>query len=695
MPRWTARVLSVLGVLCLVLGILAGVLNREVADGGAFAAHADAVRADPEVAHQLAVRLTDRILEIDPELVALRPLVESTASTVIASDALGPVVRSVLEPLHDAMVSNDQDQVVLRIADVAAVLVAALREIAPDVGARIPDDLEVTLAEIGGQQLTSELIETAQVVSLLSWLLPLVGVLLLAGAGLLRRRTWDSALRAVGTGALVVVAVLVVANVVTGVVLAAVAGDDLSGALTLAIWDELDDPLWRTTAVVGALGLLASLVAAPEARQSPASLAARGRELAIGTATPRVTALRGAALLTVGVLLAVRPLQVFAALLVGLGLVVALAGLVEVGRALVTYLERVAPRPGHAYRTLLRGTAAALVVGLVAGTLLLGGWPTQSPYPVSRVDDRGCNGHVDLCDRRFNEIAQVATHNSMSAVDESGWFLGEQPTGVMGQLEDGVRVFLIDSWYGQTTDREGVVATAEENRSSALEEAEETYGEAVVQSALRVRSALSLDPTGPPEPYLCHALCELGSTAWTPLMGEVEEWLEANPREVVTFFIQDEVSPEDTAAVFEDAGLLPFVHTPERGKPWPTLAEMIDSGKRVLVLHENTSGGDEYPWILDGTVWSQDTPYSFESPKDFSCELFRGRAVAPLFLVNHWLSNFTTRVANAQRVNAEDVLLPRLEKCWRERGQIPNFVAVDHYNLGDVQGAVDEINGVA
>ncbi|WP_166137973.1 PI-PLC domain-containing protein [Nocardioides ochotonae] len=692
--RWLARGLTVLGVLCLFVGMLAGVVNREVVDGSEFARHADAVRSDPAVARHLGVALTDEVLEAEPELAAVRPLVESTASAIIASDALGPVVRSVLEPLHGALVSTDQDQVVLRIADVAAVLVTALREVAPDAGARIPDDLEVTLSAFGGQDFTTDLIEAAQAIALLAWLLPLLGVLLLAAAGWLRLRTWDSALRRVGEGALLVVALLVVGNVVTGALLGARAGDGLSGALVLAIWDELDDSLWRTTAVVGAVALLTVLVSTPEARQSPAALAARGRELALGTGTPRMTAARGAAVLGGGLLLVVRPLQVLAVALVALGVALVLYGLLELGRSFITYLDRVSPRPGHAHGRLLRVVAGGLAALLIAGTLVLGGWPAGTRYPAASRPDPGCNGHVELCDRRYDEIAQVATHNSMAAVDEPGWFLGEQPTGVIGQLEDGVRVFLIDSWYGQTTDREGVIATAEDGRDAALAEARELYGAAVVESALRVRSALSLEPTGEPEPYLCHALCELGSTAWTPLMSEVEEWLEANPRQVLTFFIQDEVSPEDTAKVFDDAGLLPSVYTPERGEPWPTLAEMSESGQRVVVLHENVGGGDEYPWIIDATIWSQDTPYSFASPSDFTCELFRGRATAPLFLVNHWLSGFATKVASASRVNSEDVLLPRLEQCWRERGQIPNFVAVDHYDLGDVQGAVDAINGV-
>jgi hypothetical protein len=84
--------------------------------------------------------------------------------------------------------------------------------------------------------------------------------------------------------------------------------------------------------------------------------------------------------------------------------------------------------------------------------------------------------------------------------------------------------------------------------------------------------------------------------------------------------------------------LLPFVHTQRSGEPWPTLGQMIDSGKRVVVLMENHGGGATYPWLLPGFDWVQDTPYDFASASAFSCARLRGRPSSPLLLVNHWLN---------------------------------------------------------
>ncbi|MBA2952214.1 hypothetical protein GON03_19540 [Nocardioides sp. MAH-18] len=317
--------------------------------------------------------------------------------------------------------------------------------------------------------------------------------------------------------------------------------------------------------------------------------------------------------------------------------------------------------------------------------------PTTSTAPTT--PEGACNGHVELCDRAYDAVAQLATHNSMAAAAEPGWFFAEQPDGIIEQLDHGVRVLLVDSWYGQSTDRPGVVATAGQSRAEAVREARGQWGEVAVRAALRAQGATGLAPRGPVRPYLCHAMCELGSTVWERSLRDLKAWLDAHPREVVTMFVQDEVTPEDTAAVVEDAGLLPYVtDPPEDG--WPTLGEMVDSGQRLVVLMENHGGGAAYPWLLQGFDWVQDTPYLFTDPAEFSCEPNRGEPDASIFLVNHWIKSKTRIAEYAAAVNARDVLGPRLAECAAERRMLPNYVAVDYYDLGDALALVDELNGL-
>lgn len=111
---------------------------------------------------------------------------------------------------------------------------------------------------------------------------------------------------------------------------------------------------------------------------------------------------------------------------------------------------------------------------------------------------------------------------------------------------------------------------------------------------LRLRRAANLVPAGPEEPYLCHALCEIGATPLDGVLTGLQS-CDAHSREVVTVFIQDEVTPANTAAAFQRAGLLPYVHVQAENRPWPTLGQMVRSGRRLVVLMENHGGGSAYP----------------------------------------------------------------------------------------------------
>jgi hypothetical protein len=327
---------------------------------------------------------------------------------------------------------------------------------------------------------------------------------------------------------------------------------------------------------------------------------------------------------------------------------------------------------------------------LVLGAVLLA--VSVTPAPASSA--RTCNGAALLCDRRYDQVAYVATHNAMAAADHPNWVFAEQPTSLVGQLDGGARALLFDVWMGQPTSRPPLVRTVDSELDDALAQARATWGAAEVDSALRQEGALQVAPSGPAAPYLCHNLCELGATPFGQAMVDVREWLQRHPTEVVTFFVQDEgVTPAQTAHVLDAAGLLPYVVAQRWGQPWPTLGEMVASGHRLVVLMENHGGGTAYPYLLQAFQWVQDTPYEYQSAAQFSCARLRGEADSPLFLVNHWLSNAATREQDAAAVNTAVVLGRRVRQCQAERGRLPNFVAVDFYDLGDVAQVVDELNG--
>jgi len=259
--------------------------------------------------------------------------------------------------------------------------------------------------------------------------------------------------------------------------------------------------------------------------------------------------------------------------------------------------------------------------------------------------DPRCNGHEELCDRRFDQVAYPMTHNAMSN-DEDGWNLPNQNFNITRQLTEGVRGFMLDTY--------------------------EEQGELL----------------------LCHTLCFRGSQQ--PLvegLGEITTFLEANPNEVASIILESYITHAQTAEAFQDSGLIDFVYAHEAGEPWPTLGELIAADTR-LVVFQGEAQEAEFPWLMyfDDHAW--ETPFSFETPDDFTCDPNRGNPDNPLFLLNHFLTRDLGGTPEfAEMVNYNPLFIERARQCEEEGDALPNFVAVDFYDIGDLFDVADALNG--
>jgi hypothetical protein len=326
-----------------------------------------------------------------------------------------------------------------------------------------------------------------------------------------------------------------------------------------------------------------------------------------------------------------------------------------------------ATRPS-AIRAVAIGAVASVVVGLAT-------WST--PVLAAPDDPQACNGAAELCDRRYDEVVYAATHNSMSSPDVV-FVWPEHDGDIRSQLDHGVRALLIDThhWTSLTSAEQ---LTAADPRMPA-ELAERTFDRLASRREAR-------DGT-----YLCHNQCALGAISLVEALGSVREFLEENPHEVVTLIIQDAISPEETADAFTRADLDRYLHRHELGTPWATLGELVSDDERLVVFAEDE--GPPPAWYHQAFEHMQDTPYLFAEPEDFTCDPNRGDPDAALFLMNHWVQRVAPDRADAVTVNAHDAIVDRAEQCQRERGLVPNFVAVNFYSIGDLTDAVATLNGL-
>jgi hypothetical protein len=121
------------------------------------------------------------------------------------------------------------------------------------------------------------------------------------------------------------------------------------------------------------------------------------------------------------------------------------------------------------------------------------------------------------------------------------------------------------------------------------------------------------------------------------------------------------------------------------------------ANERLVVGIEGITTTVDLPrGIHDFYKLAWDTPYTFSQPSDFSCALNRGSRSNALFLLNHWLSTTEGEPdkSKAPIANAYDVLYGRANGCATEAADVPNFVAVDFYETGDLFRVVDALNGV-
>ncbi len=700
--RWPARVLLIAGGILAALSLIAGHLNRNLLDGPTFANNVDELRRNDAVAAQVGRSISEQIVLARPDLVALRPLVEAVSRQVAGGDLLSGPTRLAASTAHRALTEEGADSVVLRIADAGAVVTGVLSVIAPE---RVPaaNDISVTLASVGDQAFASTTLAVARVIGVLAWLLPLLAVACLAGSLLVSADRWRGAARA--GAALVAAAGGVGVLLVAGGFLVRRADDDtLGGAVARASWEVFVRPLWTGVIVVAAVGVAIMVTVGSRVPGWLNGLVDRVRAAALRRpATPAGVAVRAAIALVVGVAAVADPTGLVELTMLAAGAALILYALSEVSALAAPARARSAARtaahlePGEmarAPRTVaLGGTVVGLLV-LLGGVVWLARPGGDAPASAGAVTGAGevFNGHAELCDRPFDEVAYAASHNAMAVAREPGWFLAEQVDPIRVQLDQGVRALLVDVWSGRPAGT--VVRTAASSYEEALAVAEEELGPEVVAAAMRIADSLAGVAQGPEARYLCHGLCETGSTPFAEMLADLRAWLAANPDEVVTLFIEDHVDASLIAADIETAGLLPYVHTPVVGAPWPTLGEMIRSGERLLVMLEAGSGGPDAPWLVNGFDFTQETPFTFRTVDDFSCAPNRGPADAPLFQLNHWLADFTALVSSAQLINTREVLGGRAEQCWDERGQIPNFIAVNFVTIGDLFDVVDELNGV-
>jgi hypothetical protein len=685
--------LVVVASLLLSAATVVGYTRHAVFNSSQFADRAAATLRDQDVRTVVAEKVTDElILANEPDLLAARPLIASAVAGVVGGGPFRSLFRRAALDAHRALFSHDENTVTLTLVDASTVASAALERLQPKLAAELDEGRRIELLNERIGSASGDLARTARSIRLLAWALAALTLAAAIGAVALstdRRRTIvQLGAGLAGAGVLIVV----VYTVARGVVLASFRDPDARDAAA-AVWGTFLGGLLTIAGAMAAAGAVvaaaASSVLRPVALQEP--LRDLARRVITEPRRPAYRALRATGLVATGVLLLVYPLVVLqlAARLGGLWLLY--LGVDATLRLVYRPPRAPASAPPRRRRHLLGAALIVLALAAITGTALIAGGTDDAPAATPST----CNGHAELCDRPLDDVVIAATHNSMSAPQE-GFLSSEQERPIPGQLADGIRGLLFDTYYGDKLEN-GRVRTELEGNSLIATARDSGVSQADIEAALRLRDRAGFQGEGKRGMFLCHGFCELGATALPGVLDRIHDFLVTHPGEVVVIVNQDYVTPEDFVKAIGDAGLSRYAATDLT----QTLRQMIDSDKRLVLLAENHAGAA--PWYqLAYDKLVEETPFHFTSAAALttpaklpaSCRPNRGPENAPFFLINHWVSTDPVpRPSDAAKVNAYAPLLARARECGRIREHLPNLLAINFYKEGDVFRVVDSLNG--
>lgn len=272
-----------------------------------------------------------------------------------------------------------------------------------------------------------------------------------------------------------------------------------------------------------------------------------------------------------------------------------------------------------------------------------------------------CNGGADLCNRTYDNITQLVTHDSYALTPN---IAATQDYNIIDQLNDGVR---------------GIKLSA-------------------------------VPSIGNPEViHLCHTFCRiLDAGLVSDTLNNISQWLQNNPKEVVTIMWNNLYNFKATqlAAAYEASDIMPYVYL-HNTLSWPTIQEMIDTNKRLVNFVDAEADTAQVPWLMNQFSYVFETPYDNVDLESLNCNVDRiSQGSSPhdlMYVMNHFIYGVIQMGAlkieiplkeKANKTNAKESLLDHAFNCSAIFQKKPSFIEVDFYTIGDALSVVSNLNGI-
>ena len=279
----------------------------------------------------------------------------------------------------------------------------------------------------------------------------------------------------------------------------------------------------------------------------------------------------------------------------------------------------------------------------------------------------GCNGHIELCNRSFSNITQIASHDSA--------FVGILPMDnqnleITHQLDSGVRF---------------------------------------------LQAQTHLDGLG--QLSLCHTDCGMKDSGTVQdFLVIITNWLNKHPQEVITLLLTNgdytnlsHFSEAFTTSRASEHAYIPLpTHNASILSSWPTLGQLIASEKRLVVFLDS-GASPSVPYLLNEFDYFWETPFDTTNPTFPQCTISRpGKlhaypdvAAERMIIMNHFLDTEVLGMdlpdrRDARKTNAASgvgSLGAQAKLCGEVHGRAPVGLLVDYVDQGEGIRAQDMLNG--
>ncbi|CAG7945538.1 unnamed protein product [Penicillium salamii] len=324
-----------------------------------------------------------------------------------------------------------------------------------------------------------------------------------------------------------------------------------------------------------------------------------------------------------------------------------------------------------------RGVTRAVlsVIFLLQPVLAVSGTTTlvsrTSSSPVSAPSDfrssstpSTCNGHSEYRTRSYSNITFVGSHDSP--------FVGPLPQqnqniDIKAQLDMGIR-----------------------------------YLQAQTHHSVLDKKTLEL----------CHTSCFLEDAGTLKkFLTTIKKWLDAHPNEVVTLLLTngDSISISEFGDTFSSSGITKYAYVPPSSplaiSDWPTMGDLISSGKRLVVFLDYGANTSQVSYIHDEFAYYFETAYDVTDASFSSCSIDRppgASATGRMGLVNHFLDIdiFGVKVPARDKAGTTNAasgkgsIGAQASLCAGLYGRVPNVILADFVDKGEVIKAQNNLNGL-